>query len=234
MPKRPRAVKLSFLMRFLTGNPVLAVVYSLSMLRKNRNMRRLTQHSSREFDNFRAELKSNRELWGHIDNLLKDTTVYGPNIHTSAEIYVLCRIWQPNIIVETGVASGVSSAIILQALEDNGKGRLYSIDIGKRWFGQEIGWIVPDKLRHRWTLKIGPSQELLAPLLNELKEIDIFYHDSLHTYDNMMFEYKAAWNHIKNNGMLLSHDIDKAFWEFGKQMKRKPLRILYGLGGMLK
>ena len=31
-------------------------------------------------------------------------------------------------------------------------------------------------------------------------------HDSLHTYDHMMFEYTTSWDFIKKNGLLLSND----------------------------
>lgn len=232
MPNQQR--NLSFLLSFLTNNPILAATYVYSRLRKTRNLQRLTECSRHEFEKFRSELISNRELWEHINHTLSVYTVYGPNLHTSAEIYILCRMWQPELVVETGVASGVSSALILQAMEDNGKGKLFSIDIGKRWFDQDIGWLVPDRLRHRWTLKIGASQQLLDPLLKELEQIDVFYHDSLHTYENMIFEYQAAWNYLREKGLLLSHDIGKAFWDFGKQTEGKPIRILYGLGGMVK
>ena len=44
-------------------------------------------------------------------------------------LYFLVRELKPEKIIETGVHRGVSSLFILQALEDNGKGELYSIDL---------------------------------------------------------------------------------------------------------
>ena len=38
--------------------------------------------------------------------------------------YLLCRLIEPSVVVETGVAYGVSSAFILKALEANGRGTL--------------------------------------------------------------------------------------------------------------
>jgi len=32
----------------------------------------------------------------------------------------------------------------------------------------------------------------LGPLLKELKVIDLFFHDSEHTYENMMFKFGEA------------------------------------------
>ncbi|MFC1897710.1 hypothetical protein ACFLX8_04000 [Chloroflexota bacterium] len=44
-------------------------------------------------------------------------------------LYALCRQLRPDVVVETGIASGVSSSYILCALEENKDGQLYSIDI---------------------------------------------------------------------------------------------------------
>ena len=56
------------------------------------------------------------------------------------------------------------------ALEDNRKGKLYSIDLPSERLppGKAPGWIVSDDLRHRWDLRIGGSEESLEPLLKEL------------------------------------------------------------------
>src|SRR6185295_2535073 len=44
-------------------------------------------------------------------------------------LYLTVRLMQPGLVVETGVFDGVSSALILRALEDNCYGRLISIDL---------------------------------------------------------------------------------------------------------
>lgn len=136
-------------------------------------------------------------------------------------LYVLCRILRPDIVVETGVAEGFSSVFILQALERNNKGRLFSIDLPNE-AGQELmdghttGWLVSENLRHRWTLIFGSSREKLLFLLDNLKKIDIFYHDSDHSYENMMFEFQLAESYLKKDGFLLSDDIteNSAFIDF--------------------
>jgi len=46
-----------------------------------------------------------------------------------ALLYALVRVFQPEVVVETGVGPGGSSAFILNALERNGFGHLYSIDL---------------------------------------------------------------------------------------------------------
>lgn len=152
-------------------------------------------------------------------------------------IYALVRLLEPETVVETGVADGTTSAYILQALEDNGHGRLYSIDVPSERLppGKAPGWIVDGALRHRWTLRIGPSSELLGPLLSELRSIDVFLHDSLHTYDNMLFEYRAAWPFLKTSGLLLSHDVGRnaAFFDFAREVGKGwgDWRVYEVLGG---
>ena len=48
---------------------------------------------------------------------------------------------------------------------------------------------------------------VLEPLLKKLGRIDIFFHDSLHTYKHMLFEYNTCWDYLKDNGILISDDI---------------------------
>jgi predicted O-methyltransferase YrrM len=142
-------------------------------------------------------------------------------------IYVIIRVLKPNIIVETGVANGASSFYILLALKRNKKGHLFSIDFPNLDptaiipQNKEVGWLVPQVLRDRWTLIFGKIEEKLPKLLEELGSIDIFYHDSLHTYEHMMFEYKLAWGKLNKGGLLISDNIDlnNAFKDFCKEVK---------------
>jgi predicted O-methyltransferase YrrM len=142
-------------------------------------------------------------------------------------IYVIIRALKPNIIVETGVANGASSFYILLALKRNNKGHLFSIDFPNLDptamipQNKEVGWLVPKILRDRWTLILGKVEEKLPKLLEERDNIDIFYHDSLHTYEHMMFEYKLAWEKLNKGGLLISDNIDlnNAFKDFCKEVK---------------
>lgn len=133
-------------------------------------------------------------------------------------LYILCKILKPEIIVETGVAYGMSSAYILQALKENNKGMLYSIDsIFRPWESERmLGSAIPLDLKNRWKFINGVSSEKLNELLKSLKQIDIFIHDSLHTYANMMSEFNTAWPFIQNDGFLISDDVgtNNAFYDF--------------------
>jgi hypothetical protein len=135
--------------------------------------------------------------------------------------YATTRALKPRLVLETGVCYGVTSAYILQALATNQVGNLHSVDLpplGKDG-DKHIGWLIPPELRGRWTLHRGVSERVLSPLLARLGSIDLFIHDSLHTYRNMRREFEAAWPHLRPGGVLISDDVEgnAAFLELAKR-----------------
>lgn len=153
--------------------------------------------------------------------------------------YAAIRAFAPDVVVETGVASGVSSSYLLLALQKNGRGTLYSIELGDERYlppGKPPGWVVPEQLKSRWDLRIGDSRELLPTLLEELSAVDVFIHDSLHTYEHMLWEYRAAYPFIKPSGLLVSDDAawNSAFPEFCGEVRATRFRILRGVGFLQK
>ena len=148
-------------------------------------------------------------------------------------LYNISRTLRPGIVVETGVASGVSSSYILCSLEKNKHGTLHSLDLSGQ--ERESGWIIPDYLRHRWQLILGRSSDRLSPLLEKLGMIDVFLHDSEHSYQNMLWEYQTAWAYLRKGGLLLSHNIDSndAFSDFCQSVKYRGY-VVGNLGGVVK
>jgi predicted O-methyltransferase YrrM len=151
-------------------------------------------------------------------------------------LYIMARILKPKTIIETGVFEGHSSLAFLLALEENNEGSLYSIDLPSSSLpsGKEPGWIVPVKLRKRWDLRLGKSMDLLPSMLEELKEVDVFLHDSEHSYENMYWEYKTAWPCIRKDGLILSHDVSQnaAFRDFAKSVYENYYYMLKNCGGI--
>lgn len=167
--------------------------------------------------------------------------------YKSTYLYSITRQLMPEVAVETGVAAGVSSYSILQALEDNGRGTLYSIDLPnateKLPGRQEPGFLVPARLRPRWNLLLGDASDLLPSLLGRLGTIDMFCHDSLHTYEHMIFEYRTAWPHIRGGGLMFSDDVESSsvFSDFCSQnnvggtiLSRRELGKTIGFGWVHK
>lgn len=197
-----------------------------------------------------------------IFSQIKGKTVRGYEYSSGAiskyhghSIYVLVRMLKPEKAIETGTANGYSTSFILKAMERNKKGTLYSIDFPeiegeiysphdfyKEKGGAVIpknktsGWLVPDNLRGRLKLFIGKSQNILHELLPELKQIDLFFHDSEHTYDAMIYEFEKAWQYLRKKGILLAHDVNwnKAFTDYARKKGREPFYIDGSLGFLIK
>ena len=91
--------------------------------------------------------------------------------------------------------------------------------------------MVPDHLRKNWTLIIGDSAKELPTLLNSLKRIDLFFHDSLHTYNHMTFEFDTVFPYLNKTKYIFSDDINAntAFDEFVSK-NNLQLKKFYGFG----
>jgi Methyltransferase domain len=125
-------------------------------------------------------------------------------------VWCLVRHLKPNKVVETGVAHGVTSRLILEALERNKSGHLWSIDlppIEKPW-RQQVGMAVGQRYANRWSYIKGPSRLRLPGLLSQIGQIDLFIHDSLHSERNVRFELDRAWAALRPGGALVIDDID--------------------------
>lgn len=125
------------------------------------------------------------------------------------------------VMVETGVEEGHSSTILLAASK-NWNGRLFSIDlphtrgevnadgafdgahVSRR---EDTGRFIPRRYRSRWELTLADARQALGPLLERVGSIDLFYHDSEHSFDHMTFEYRLAWQYLRRGGVLASDDI---------------------------
>jgi predicted O-methyltransferase YrrM len=126
--------------------------------------------------------------------------------------WCLTRHLRPRTIVETGVGRGLTTRVLLEALERNGGGHLWSIDLPpllERGLAEETGAAVPESLHHRWTLLRGSSRRRLPGLVAELGEIDLFVHDSLHTTRNVRFELSQVWPALRPAGAALIDDVEK-------------------------
>jgi SAM-dependent methyltransferase len=125
--------------------------------------------------------------------------------------WCLTRHTRPITVVETGVARGFTTRMILEALEANRDGQLFSIDLAPPLSAErvanETGAAVVDRLRRRWTLIEGSSRRRLPGLLEHLGMIDLFVHDSRHTRRNISFELRLAWRALRPGGFLLADDI---------------------------
>jgi predicted O-methyltransferase YrrM len=126
-------------------------------------------------------------------------------------VWCITRHVRPAKVVETGVARGMTSRFILEALTAIGEGRLWSIDLpppGRPDVRGLIGVAVPDALHSRWSYVQGSSRRRLPALLALLAEIDLFVHDSRHSERNVLYELERARAAVRPGGFLIADDVD--------------------------
>jgi len=219
--------------------------------------------SQKEYDGYANEFEKGSAVSLRNEALEKYQQITGEDgmggiaLEAAQDYYAVTRKLEPNTIVETGVCNGVSTLAVLLAIQKNESGRLYSIDYPFRAdeslaeFRQETfdnyggaaipndedpGWIIPTELRSHWDLIIGKSQKELPKLITELESVDLFIHDSEHSYPCMMFEYELAYEWLSDSGMILSDDItwNDAFDVFTDVRNPKWGKLSSNIGYMRK
>jgi hypothetical protein len=167
-------------------------------------------------------------------------------------LYGLVRALRPEYVVETGIATGVSTSFICAALIQNGSGNLYSIDLppeestgvvhsdGSRSASRGPGWAVPDPIKTamqgRHEILLEDVRTSLPKLLARLPRVDFFLHDDLHTPDQMYWEYSLVWPRLSVGGALVSDDINFSWLRFCRSIGvgKRGHRNLQRLGVVLK
>jgi len=164
---------------------------------------------------------------------------YGPSPELMKTVHIVCRLLQPEIVIETGVAKGFTSAGILDALEQNGTGDLYSVELPSLYIGytQQVGEKISERLRKRWHLELGPSALVLPRLLDRLGSVDVFLYDSASSYDNQITELSIILAGMRTGGVVIADLLETdAFvevaehynceWTTTEQTKAYPIGLL--------
>jgi predicted O-methyltransferase YrrM len=161
------------------------------------------------------------------------------NLDDALFLYWLVRRVKPETIVQTGVCNGLSAAFMMLGLVKNGPGgRLHAIDLppvfnpnDPAWTvegsvygfvipeGKASGWMVPDAYRDRFEVWSGDTKDLLPAMVDKIGPIDIFYHDSDHTYNHMMFEFHQAKRKLNQGGVVIGDDVawNASLWDFADE-----------------
>jgi len=133
--------------------------------------------------------------------------------------------YRPRVIMETGVAHGGSTQVFLDSLDllsqEAGESGsvLHSVDVEPR---------TKDVIREghpRWRWHHLREDNSLEKIFRTVGPIDVFFHDSDHSYRNQMVEYELAWKYLNPGGFLISDDISwsNAFQDFCRKVEVRPL-----------
>lgn len=146
------------------------------------------------------ELEKDEDLIGALTkrmsaNPFKSVHPSEPHWGRRAGWYALIRATEPEHVVETGTHLGLGSCIIAAALLRNGHGRLTTIDVDA-----DAGYLITEPWASVVDAKIGSSVAELA----SLPDIDMFLHDSLHTYDYETSELAAAEPNLRPGAIVMS------------------------------
>jgi len=159
------------------------------------------------------------------DSIKRTGRSYYAQFPAPIDLFALVRLTRPRTLVESGVASGVSSAFLLLGMKANSAGVLHSMDFptfreGNRgnesWAipqGKASGWAVPSKLRNRWDLRSGRSEELLGPLLEGIGTVDLYCHDSPVDVGHFEFEMKTIRDHLKPGSLVVADNTDRRIFD---------------------
>jgi hypothetical protein len=155
-------------------------------------------------------------------------------------LYSITRELRPEYVIETGVASGISSSFIAAALIENSWGTLFSMELpppvnaslplqdGSIYEGavRPAGWAIPAQISQmigdRHILVLQDVREGLPALLKRIPYVDMFVHDDLHTPDHMLWEYELVWPKMRRGGVLASDDVNHGWIEFCRRMRFPP------------
>ena len=162
--------------------------------------------------------------------------------------YDLIRNAKPEVLVELGTFKGTSFFSFCQAVKDEKLGtKLFAIDT---WQGDEHGGFYGDdiyknvesiKREYYYNLDVQLLRKTFDEALNEFEDnsIDVLHIDGLHTYEAVKHDFETWLPKVKENGIILFHDIvvtrdDFGVFKFWKELKEKyatfEFRHSYGLG----
>jgi predicted O-methyltransferase YrrM len=158
-------------------------------------------------------------------DLIQQKAMEFPQIWNGGEVlagvlYTLVSINNPKVVLETGVANGISTEMILKKLSKSST--LHSFDVKPESINSVKGGT-------NWVFHLlngnNPKKSFKLELSRLQKEVDIWVHDSDHSRYWQTFEYKQALNSLKYGGFLISDDINTSS-AWGKLFNKKDSLVI--------
>ena len=121
----------------------------------------------------------------------------------------------------------MTTALVLNALERNGRGHLTSIDLPPlaAASGAFTGILVPEELRPRWTLHLGSSRKHLGGVLTRVGTPGVFLSSSANVFALERYE-SIGLPYLVPGGVALFNNIPKEFQEYAGTRDHVELRTI--------
>ncbi len=204
---------------------------SLNFLQKNTNGIFLSTedfmiNSKLNYSDLLKDLSTAKILYKKVleEHRLITSERWNAELELFSLLYVLVKSKKPQLLVETGVANGISTNAIMSALdEDNSSGSLSSFDVLPETKDAYLG-------KGKWNFHLldkKRTHKQLSVAVGNSPLVDIWLHDSNHGYRWQKFEYLLALSRLKEDGVLISDDIDAspAWGELAKSHFRESYII---------
>ena len=204
---------------------------SLNFLQKNTNGIFLSTedfmiNSKLNYSDLLKDLSTAKILYKKVleEHRLITSERWNAELELFSLLYVLVKSKKPQLLVETGVANGISTNAIMSALEeDNSSGSLSSFDVLPETKDAYTG-------KGKWNFHLldkKRTHKQLSVAVGNSPLVDIWLHDSNHGYRWQKFEYLLALSRLKEDGVLISDDIDAspAWGELAKSHFRESYII---------
>jgi len=146
-----------------------------------------------------------------IEDLIRNLPIYSlwkwryPVIsYRDGEIlYFITRLLKPAVILETGTWMGTSTSYLAKGCYDNKRGKLITVDKE-----EDVGHAIPDELLPYIEFhKEVDIRDALPIICNKETKIDMFFHDSEHSYQHARWEIEEVLPFISKGGLIVLRDV---------------------------
>lgn len=144
-----------------------------------------------------------------LDGSVAPMGVYVPR-EEGDYLYSLVRDLQPDVTVEVGMANGLSTLFIAEALRENGKGRHIAIDPFQHsdWGGAGLALVKQAGLDHLVELMELPSHQALPDLERAGVRPQFVFIDGSHVFDYVVADFLGTDRILPVDGVVAFDDSD--------------------------
>jgi predicted O-methyltransferase YrrM len=135
-------------------------------------------------------------------------------------LYSLTRAMRPDSVVEMGTSVGVSGSYIAAALQDNGNGRLITLEGNAVAAAAARGTFESLGLAQRVDTRTGAFTETLGPALLDAAPVELMFIDGHHQEDPTLAYFEQVLPHLAPGAILVFDDVE---WSDG--MRRAWSRV---------